>query len=84
MTTEAVPNTPPTLQHRKEAAMQRAQALSTLLLGEMLDLGPDITVMAVPNGWVFTQRHKAGITSTYVPMPQQPQIEQQKIVLPNL
>ena len=26
-------------------------------------------VLAVPNGWIFYEQHKAGITSTFVPAP---------------
>ena len=43
--------------------------LSTLMLGERLDTGPNSHVLAVPNGWIFYEQHKAGITSTFVPAP---------------
>ena len=60
------------IQQRQQHATERAQALSNLMLGEILDLGPETSVMGVPNGWLFTQTHKAGITSTFVPAPQAP------------
>jgi hypothetical protein len=58
-------------QQRKADAMQAARALSTLLLGESLTVGPEASVMAVPGGWVFYKSHKAGITGTFVPQPTQ-------------
>jgi hypothetical protein len=74
------------LQDRQDQAFARARALSTLMLGEILDLGDQTQIMAVPGGWIFTQTHKAGITSTFVPQPPQtPQIveKQPGIVLPS-
>jgi hypothetical protein len=57
------------LAERQNQAYARARALSTLMLGEILDLGDHTQIMAVPGGWIFTQTHKAGITSTFVPQP---------------
>lgn len=63
-------------QIRERTATQCARFLSTLMLGEILDTGPDSHVLAVPGGWIFY--HK-GITSTFVP---QPPGKINKIILP--
>ena len=54
-------------QERIIHAQQRAQALSTLMLGERIAIDGDTEIMAVPNGWIFYRTHKAGITGTFVP-----------------
>ena len=56
-------------EQRKVQAQQCANALSTLMLGEVLNTSTEATVMAVHGGWIFTSTHKAGITSTFVPQP---------------
>ena len=68
-------------------AQQVARSLSTLMLGEIIEISNEQTVMAVPNGWIFTSTHKAGITSTFVPgaavVTQRPVDTKQKIFMPN-
>jgi hypothetical protein len=54
---------------RQQAAQEVAQALSTLMLGETIAIGIEDSVMSVPGGWLFTQKHKAGISTTFVPQP---------------
>lgn len=52
---------------RQIDAQHVARALSNLMLGETLEISAEATVMAVPNGWLFTTTHEAGITSCFVP-----------------
>lgn len=74
------------IEQRQQNAMARANAMSTLMLGERLDLGDQTVIMAVPGGWIFSTTHKAGITSTFVPQPvQKPNLVKTEpaIVMPN-
>lgn len=57
------------LDMRAQNATQRAQALSGLMLGEEIQVSPEQRITAVPNGWLYTFYHKAGVTSTFVPQP---------------
>lgn len=60
-------------------------ALSTLFVGDRIKLGDDTEVTGVPGGWIFYRTHKAGITSTFVPVPRPaPQLAKtSQLVLPN-
>ena len=55
--------------NRVTNATQCAHLLSTLMLGEVLNTGPQSHVLAVPGGWIFVDHYNAGATSTFVPQP---------------
>jgi hypothetical protein len=49
--------------------MTLVEELASMQIGDSIGMGPT-EVLAVPGGWIFTTTHKAGVTSCFVPLPQ--------------
>ncbi len=95
LTPEEIAESPPTtvesleakreaeLKERQQIAQGRAQALAGLMLGEQIQADENMLITAVPNGWIYTITHKAGVSSTFVPGMPVPQKKESGIVLPS-
>ena len=84
-------NRPASIDEAKKQELQRRvvegnrvkDLLSNLILGERAQTGGEGShVLAVPGGWIFYDTHKAGITSTFVPVPPQTPTFTEKMVMP--
>lgn len=71
-------------EERRDAAVQRAKALSSLMLGERIQMGDGAEVMAVPGGWIFYRTHKASVDGTFVPNPAPAPKTKSSIITPEI
>jgi hypothetical protein len=53
------------------------EELAQMQIGDSIGMG-QTEVLGVPGGWIFTTTHKAGVTSCFVPLPQN-QVEMPKL-----